>query len=105
MARTWFVTGANRGLGFLIAKAALTAGDRVVATARRPEGLAEALGGEVLALPLDVTDPAAAEAAVAQARERFGSLDVLVNNAGFGQFGAFEEVSHALFEQQFATNL
>jgi NAD(P)-dependent dehydrogenase (short-subunit alcohol dehydrogenase family) len=103
--RTWLITGANRGLGFLIARQALATGDRVAATARNPDGLAEALGGDVLALPLDVTDPGAAQAAVERTRERFGRLDVLVNNAGYGQFGPFEEVSHALFERQFATNL
>jgi NAD(P)-dependent dehydrogenase (short-subunit alcohol dehydrogenase family) len=70
---TWFVTGVSRGLGFLIAQQALAAGHRVAATARRPEGLAEALGGSerVLALPLDVTDPQAAETAVRAVAERW----------------------------------
>ena len=111
-ARTWFITGASRGIGLEVARAALAAGHRVVATARRPEGIAEALdapggtpGGTLLALPLDVTDADAARAAVARAEAELGGVDVLFNNAGYGQFGAFEEVSHALIERQMATNL
>jgi NAD(P)-dependent dehydrogenase (short-subunit alcohol dehydrogenase family) len=105
---TWFITGANRGLGLEIATTALAAGDTVVATARRPEQAPEALtayGDRVLVLPLDLTDPASIEAAVAGAVERFGRIDVLVNNAGYGELGAFEEISPAQIERQFRTNV
>lgn len=106
--KTWFVTGASRGLGFEICRAVLDAGDQVVATARDPAVIAEALaanGERFLGLSLDVTDPASIDAAVAAARKRFGSIDVLVNNAGYGQLGAFEEVSRESIAQQFATNV
>ena len=80
----WMVTGAGRGLGVDIAKAALTAGHAVVATGRDPEKVSAAIGeyDDLLAVKLDVTDPADAEAAVAAAVDRFGRVDVLVNNAG-----------------------
>lgn len=106
--KTWFITGSSRGLGLEIARAALEAGDQVVATARAPKRIEEALtgyGDKLLPLALDVTDIAQAEAAVAAAKQRFGRIDVLVNNAGFAQLGAFEEISHAEIEQQFATNV
>ena len=91
----WLVTGAGRGLGADIARAALTAGHAVVATARRAESITQAIGEHenLLAVPLDVTDPAAATAAVAAAVQRFGRLDVLVNNAGSFQAGFFEEMA------------
>jgi len=91
--RTWFITGASRGLGMLIAKAALDAGDAVVATARNPNAVTEALGSHdnLLAVKLDVTDQGQANVAVAAAVKRFGRIDVLVNNAGFGVVGAVEE--------------
>ncbi|GAA5040603.1 NAD(P)-dependent dehydrogenase (short-subunit alcohol dehydrogenase family) [Thermocatellispora tengchongensis] len=94
--KTWFVTGCSSGFGRAIAEAALAAGDRVVATARKAESLAEwagAYGGRVLPLALDVTDPARAEPAVREATEAFGPIDFLVNNAGRVHIGAVEEVT------------
>ncbi|WP_246793393.1 SDR family NAD(P)-dependent oxidoreductase [Burkholderia perseverans] len=105
---TWLITGANRGLGMEIARAALEAGDRVLATARNPAPIAAALDGfgERLATTrLDVTDAASIAAAVELARQRFGGIDVLVNNAGYGQLGPFELISPAAIERQFATNV
>jgi NAD(P)-dependent dehydrogenase (short-subunit alcohol dehydrogenase family) len=105
---SWLITGANRGFGLEIARAALEAGDRVVATARKPESIHAALGrfGNRLAVvPLDVTDNEAISAAVDAALERFGRIDVLVNNAGYGQLGPFELVSPEAIARQFSTNL
>ncbi|WP_070107515.1 oxidoreductase [Burkholderia plantarii] len=105
---TWLITGANRGLGLEIARAALDAGDRVLATARDPAPIAAALDGfgERLATTrLDVTDAASIAAAVDLARQRFGGIDVLVNNAGYGQLGPFELISPAAIERQFDTNV
>jgi NAD(P)-dependent dehydrogenase (short-subunit alcohol dehydrogenase family) len=103
----WLVTGAGRGLGVDIAKAALAAGHAVVATARSTESITRALGehDNLLAVALDVTDPAAAEAAVRAAVERFGHLDVLVNNAGSFQAGFFEEMAPEAFRSQIETTL
>ncbi|RBM23144.1 short-chain dehydrogenase/reductase [Prauserella sp. PE36] len=95
---TWFITGASRGFGLEIARQALDRGDNVVATARDPEPVKEALpgyGARLLAAGLDVTDEAQARAAVTAAVEAFGSIDVLVNNAGRGLLGAVEESSDA----------
>jgi NAD(P)-dependent dehydrogenase (short-subunit alcohol dehydrogenase family) len=105
--QVWLVTGAGRGLGVDIARAALAAGHAVVATARSTETITRALGehDDLLAVALDVTDPAAAEAAVAAAVERFGHLDVLVNNAGSFQAGFFEEMAPAAFRSQIETTL
>lgn len=106
--KTWFITGASRGLGLEIARAALEAGDQVVATGRKPEQVEAGLAGSgerLLALKLDVTDQGSIEAAVDAASARFGSIDVLVNNAGYGQLGAFEQLSVAAIERQFATNV
>jgi NAD(P)-dependent dehydrogenase (short-subunit alcohol dehydrogenase family) len=92
--RVWLVTGCSAGFGREIARAAVAAGERVVATARRPEQLADlaASGGDrVRALALDVTDPTAVDAAVRAALDTFGQVDVLVNNAGYGSVGAVEE--------------
>ena len=94
-ARVWLITGTSSGFGSQIARAALERGDHVVATARRPETLDELVAvapERVLAVALDVTDPGQVEAAVAAALERFGRVDVLVNNAGHGSVGAVEEV-------------
>jgi hypothetical protein len=104
----WLVTGAARGLGREIAAAALRHGDRVVAAARHPEQITETLGHYpdlLLPVALDVTDPAAAQAAVEQAVATFGRLDVVVNNAGFGLFGAVEETTAAEVDALFATNV
>ena len=105
--KTWFITGASRGFGLRIAKLALEQGDNVVATARRAEAVIEALGNRerLLALPLDVTDEAQAKAAAAAAVEAFGSIDVLLNNAGFGLLGAVEEASAADVEAVYRTNV
>lgn len=106
--KTWLITGASRGLGAAIARAALEAGHSVVAAARRLDTLTEALGGpndRLLPVALDVTDAAAAERAVQEGVARFGSIDVLVNNAGYGQFGAFEEVSPEEGQRQFDVNV
>jgi NAD(P)-dependent dehydrogenase (short-subunit alcohol dehydrogenase family) len=105
--KVWLVTGAGRGLGVDIARAALAAGHAVVATARSVESIPRALGqhDDLLAVPLDVTDQNAAEAAVAATVERFGHLDVLVNNAGSFQAGFFEEMSPEAFRSQIETTL
>ncbi|MEO1159171.1 MAG: SDR family NAD(P)-dependent oxidoreductase [Pseudomonadota bacterium] len=105
--KTWFITGASRGLGLAIAQAALDAGDNIVATARYPDVMAQVLpaSDRVLHVALDVTDPAQAEAAVAAATARFDTIDVLVNNAGYGQLGVFEEIAHQNIALQFDTNV
>ena len=108
MSKTWFITGATRGLGADIAAAALKAGDRVVATGRQRAAVSDRLGADsdrLLALSLDVADPAQAAAAVAAALGRFGGIDVLVNNAGYGHLGYFEETSDADVQAQYATNV
>ena len=106
--KVWLVTGAGRGMGVDIAKAALDAGNAVVATGRRPEAVEQALGGaqdDLLVVKLDVTSPADAEAAVQLAVERFGRIDVLVNNAGNFYAGFFEEISPEDFRAQIETTL
>jgi NAD(P)-dependent dehydrogenase (short-subunit alcohol dehydrogenase family) len=108
MSKVWFITGAGSGIGAGIAKAALKAGDRVVATGRNVDKLRKALGGhgnENLAfVQLDVANEGQAKAAVEQTVQRFGRLDVLVNNAGFSLLGNFEELTTPALEAQFATN-
>lgn len=106
--RTWFITGASRGFGRSFARAALTAGDRVAATARDPsslEDLAREYGDDLLPLALDVTDRDAAFTVVRQAHEQLGRLDVVVNNAGYGVSGAVEELTEAQARQQIEVNL
>ena len=106
--RTWFITGASRGLGRSFARAALAAGDRVAATARSARALDDLVsdhGEAVLPVELDVTDRDAAFAAVSRARDHFGRLDVVVNNAGYGVSGAIEELTEAQARQQIEVNL
>jgi len=107
MSKVWFVTGSSRGLGLDIAKAALAAGQKVVATARGASAVTKVLGEQenLLVLNLDVTKPADAEAAVKAAISKFGTVDVLVNNAGYGHFGPFEEASAKDVVAQFDVNL
>ena len=103
----WFVTGAGRGMGVDIAKAALAAGHAVVATGRSTDAVARALGtaNDLLVLKLDVTRPEDAKAAVTAALKRFGRVDVLVNNAGNFYAGFFEEIPPEDFRAQIETNL
>ncbi len=106
--KTWFITGTSRGFGREWTIAALERGDRVAATARDTstlDDLVEKYGDALLPLALDVTDREADFAAVQQAHEHFGRLDVIVNNAGYGQFGFVEELSEAEFRDQLETNV
>lgn len=102
----WFITGAGRGLGIDIAQAALAAGHLVVATGRDAARVEEAIGvhDNLLAVALDITDPAAAESAAQKAVDRFGRIDVLVNNAGNFYAGFFENISADQFRAQMETN-
>jgi NAD(P)-dependent dehydrogenase (short-subunit alcohol dehydrogenase family) len=104
--KVWFITGAGRGLGIDIAQAALAAGHSVVATGRNADRVQAAVGEHenLLAVSLDVTDPDAATAAAQAAVDRFGRIDVLVNNAGNFYAGYFEEISDAQFRAQMETN-
>lgn len=107
MSKVWFVTGSSRGLGRAIAEAALSAGDRVVATARRPaqlEDLVTRYGDRVLPVALDVTSDENIEAAVQRGLDAFGRYDVVVNNAGYGDVAAVEDVRPADFRAQLDTN-
>jgi NAD(P)-dependent dehydrogenase (short-subunit alcohol dehydrogenase family) len=105
--QVWLITGAGRGMGIDIARAALAAGHAVVGTARNADSVTDALGehDDLLAVDLDVTDPAAAHGAVAAAVQRFGRLDVLINNAGSFNAGFFEEMDPADFRAQIETTL
>lgn len=108
MSKVWFITGSSRGFGREFARAALGRGDQVVATARDVATLDDLVaehGDAVLPLALDVTDRDAAVAAVAAAVERFGRLDVVVNNAGYGLFGAVEEITDQQLRDQLEVNL
>lgn len=105
--KTWFITGASRGLGLQWALAALDRGDRVAAAVRNPGALDDLIrtyGAAVLPLRLDVTDRAACFAAVRKAHEHFGRLDIVVNNAGYGQYGFIEELSEDEARAQMETN-
>jgi NAD(P)-dependent dehydrogenase (short-subunit alcohol dehydrogenase family) len=103
MTHVWLITGASSGLGRALAETALAAGDRVVATARDPQSVADLDGA--LAVGLDVTRRDQAEAAVAAAVDAFGRLDVVVSNAGYGLFGALEELADDDLRRQFETNV
>jgi NAD(P)-dependent dehydrogenase (short-subunit alcohol dehydrogenase family) len=106
--KVWFITGCSKGFGRIWAEAALERGDKVAATARDASTLAqleEKYGDSVLTMALDVQDHDADFAAVGKAHETFGQLDVVVNNAGYGLFGAVEEVSEAQARDQIETNL
>jgi NAD(P)-dependent dehydrogenase (short-subunit alcohol dehydrogenase family) len=108
MSKVWFITGTSKGFGRIWAEAALERGDHVAATARNVDsldGLVETYGDLVLPLALDVTDKAAIDAAVAEAHEHFGRLDVVINNAGYGLFGTIEEVTEEQARAQIETNL
>ncbi|MEW1841980.1 SDR family NAD(P)-dependent oxidoreductase [Nonomuraea angiospora] len=108
MSKVWFVTGSSRGLGRNFVEAALSRGDKVAATARTTGSLDElvtAYGDAVLPLAMDVTDKAAVFESVKRAREHFGRLDVIVNNAGYAQIGAVEELTEQQLRDQMETNL
>jgi NAD(P)-dependent dehydrogenase (short-subunit alcohol dehydrogenase family) len=107
MSEVWLITGAGRGMGLDIAKAALAAGHKVVATGRNTDKVAEALGksADLLVVKLDITKPADAESAVEAAVDRFGRLDVLVNNAANFYAGFFEELTPEQIERQLSTSL
>ncbi|MBB2200700.1 oxidoreductase [Gluconacetobacter tumulisoli] len=108
MAKTWLITGCSRGLGRALAQAVVDRGDRLVATARDPASLAEfvASGDErVITAALDVTDPDAADRAVAMAVARFGTLDIVVNNAGYGNVAPIEDTGLSDFRAQIEVNL
>jgi NAD(P)-dependent dehydrogenase (short-subunit alcohol dehydrogenase family) len=107
MSKVWFITGAARGMGVDFAKAALAAGHKVVASARAAERVSKALGAskDLLAVELDITRPADAEAAVRAAVDRFGRIDVLVNNAASFYAGYFEELTPEQMQRQLSTSL
>jgi NAD(P)-dependent dehydrogenase (short-subunit alcohol dehydrogenase family) len=105
--RVWFITGASRGIGAMIAEAALADGNAVVAAGRNAKAIVENLGEHAALLPvaLDVTDETQAKAAVQSAIEKFGRIDVLVNNAGFGLLGAIEESADKDVRRMYDTNV
>jgi len=108
MSQVFFLTGSSRGLGRQIAEAVLAAGHRLVATARQPASvadLAERYGDQILPVALDVTEPDGAAAAVAAAAEAFGRIDVVVNNAGYANLAAVEDITLADFRAQIDANL
>jgi NAD(P)-dependent dehydrogenase (short-subunit alcohol dehydrogenase family) len=108
MTKNWFITGTSRGFGREWTIAALDRGDRVAATARNLDSLsdlADKYGDRLLPLELDVTDRAGDFAAVARAHDAFGSLDIVINNAGYGQFGLIEELTENELRLQLETNL
>ena len=108
MPQVFFLTGSSRGLGRQIAEAALAAGHQLVATARQPDSLADLVdryGTQILPVALDVTDPAGAATAVAAGTNAFGHLDVVVNNAGYANLAAVEDISLADFRAQIDANL
>ena len=108
MSKVWFITGAGSGIGAATARAALKAGDRVIATGRNLDkvrnGLSDVAGDRLALVQLDVTSEAQAKAAVDEAMQAFGRIDVLVNNAGYSLLGNFEELSTPEIEALIATN-
>jgi NAD(P)-dependent dehydrogenase (short-subunit alcohol dehydrogenase family) len=107
MSKVWFVTGSSRGLGREIVEAALNAGDKVVATARKPEQLTDLtskFGDRVLALALDVANSGEVANVVAKGYKAFGRYDIVVNNAGYGDTASVEDTTISSFEKQIATN-
>jgi NAD(P)-dependent dehydrogenase (short-subunit alcohol dehydrogenase family) len=108
MSRVYFLTGSSRGLGREIAQAVLANGDRLIATARRPESLSDLsdrYGDRILPVALDVTDAAGAQAAIAAGLDAFGRIDVVVNNAGYANLAAVEDITLEDFREQIDTNL
>jgi NAD(P)-dependent dehydrogenase (short-subunit alcohol dehydrogenase family) len=108
MGKVWLVTGASRGLGREVTRAALDAGETVVATARSADAVRDACGGghhRLHAFALDITDAEAANSVAAEATKRFGAIDVLVNNAGYAEPGFFETFTDAAVRRQFEVNL
>ncbi len=105
--KVWVITGAGRGMGADIARAALAAGNAVVATGRNPDTVRQALGeaADLLVVKLDITSAEEAKAAVKAAAERFGRIDVLVNNAANFYAGYFEELTPEQMERQITTSL
>lgn len=105
--KTWFITGATRGFGYQISKAALQAGENVVATGRNLEQLKEVfdVSNNLLLIQLDVCDETQIKTAIEKAIEHFDHIDILVNNAGFGQLGLFEEIEQCKIKAQFETNV
>src|SRR4030088_2024856 len=106
--KVWFITGASKGFGLAIAKAALASGDRVAATVRKNAGELTARlgdGDRALAVTLDVTNETEVKAGIAAAIEKFGRIDVLVNNAGYGLLAATEEASAEEVRKQYETNV
>src|SRR5262245_60893709 len=105
--KTWFITGASRGFGALIAKRVLVVGVNAVAPARNPQAIVDSLGSHpnLLALRLDVTNEPQTHEAAAAAVKRFGRIDVLLNNAGFGLLGAVEEATSEEVERLYRTNV
>jgi NAD(P)-dependent dehydrogenase (short-subunit alcohol dehydrogenase family) len=107
MSKTWFITGSSRGFGRALVRAALRDHDRVAATARRPEQLDDLVadfGDQIHPIRLDVTDPDAVRTAISEARQQFGRLDVVVNNAGYANVAPIETADDADFRAQFETN-
>ena len=106
--RVWFISGASSGFGLELAKQVLSRGDKAIITARKPESIAN-LGSQyqdrALVVSLDVTDQASIDAAVAAGLEKFGHVDVLVNNAGYGLCGGIEEATEAEFMPVFESNV
>ena len=108
MSKVWFLTGSSRGLGRSIAEAVLANGDKLIATARKPEQLGDLVkqyGDRIRAVALDVQSADQAKAAITEAVETFGRIDVVVNNAGYGNISAIEEATEEEFRDQIETNL